>query len=140
MQNQGGSIFSGTMGSDLTGSSTTSSGLFTNKLGTNQADNASGMEISNPATGEPQHLSNLTGLGGQGLQLPFGNNSNTTQPFISNSQVNTNQPNMFEGNSSNIFGVNNSVLGNELPASKVFSANPSIAAQPKKKTKRRYPK
>ena len=138
MQNQGGSIFSGSVGSGLSGSSTTNSGLFTDQLGTNQADNASGMEISNPATGEPQHLSNLTGLGGQGLQLQFGNNSNTTQPFIFNS--NTNQPNMFEGNSSNVFGANNSVLGNELPANMIFSASPSIAARPMKKAKRRYPK
>ena len=140
MQNQSGSIFSSTMGSSLTGNSTTNSGLFPNQLGANQADNASGMEISNPATGEPQHLSNLTGLGGPGLQLQFGNNSNTTQPFVFNSQVNTNQPNMFEGASSHLFGANNSVLGNELPANMIFSATPSIAARPMKKAKRRCPK
>ena len=105
-------------------------------LGTNQV-NASGMEISNPATGEPQHLPNLAAPGGQGLQLQFGSN-NSTQPFMFNQPDTTQQgQSMFEGNSSNLFGVNNPVLGGDLPANMTFSATPSIANRPIKKARRR---
>ena len=131
------------MGSGLASTSTANSILFTDQtvvLNTNQGDNASGMEISNPATGEPQHLPSLNAPTGQGLQLQFGSN-NSTQPFIFN-QPNTNQQqshNIFEGNSSNIFGVNSPVLGSNLPANMVFSATPSISNRPMKKARRRVP-
>ena len=91
LQKQSGSIFGTNMGLGLTSSSTTNSTLFTKQivgLNTNQVDNASGMEIRNPATGEPQHLPSLNAPAGQGFQLQFGN-SKSTQPFIFN-QPNTN--------------------------------------------------
>ena len=143
MQNQGGSIFNATMGSGLTTSSTSSSALFPNQLNTSQGDNASGMEISNPATGEPQHLPSLPSLtapAAQGLQLQFGSSNNSTQPFVFNSSTQQNQ-NMFEGgNSSNVFGTNNLALGgSNLPANMIFSANPSISNRPMKKARRRVP-
>ena len=108
LQNQSGSIFGTNMGSGLTSSSTANSTLFTDQtvgVNTNQVDNASGMEISNPATGEPQHLPSLNAPTGQGFQLQFGN-SNSTQPLVFN-QPNTNQQShsIFEGNSSNTYLV-----------------------------------
>ena len=143
MQNQGGSIFNTTIrgSTGLTTSLTGSSVLFADHLNTNQADNTSGMEISNPATGEPQHLPSLTAPAGQSFQLQFGSSSNPTQPFNFNSQQNPNQQNqnMFEGNSSNMFGTNNSVLGSNLPANMIFSATPSISNRPIKKARRRVP-
>ena len=64
------------------------------------------MEISNPATDKPQHLPSLNAPTGEGLQLQFGSN-NSMQPFLFN-LPNTKQQiyNIFEGNSSNIFGIN----------------------------------
>ena len=139
MQNQVAPFFNTNLGSSgLITTSTSSSVLFTDQLNTNQADNASGMEISNPATGEPQHLPSLTAPVGQGLQLQFGGSNNPpSQPFVFNSQQ-QNQ-NMFEGNSSNLFGANNPVLGGNLPASMVFSATPSITNRPIKRARRRIP-
>ena len=96
------------MGGGLSSSSTTSSTLFTDQttgLNTNQVDNASGMEISNPATGEPQHLPSLAAPAGQGLQLQFGS-TNPVQPFIFNQQnINQQTQSIFEGNTSSIFGA-----------------------------------
>jgi len=132
------------MGGGLSSSSTTSSTLFTDQttgLNTNQVDNASGMEISNPATGEPQHLPSLAAPAGQGLQLQFGS-TNPVQPFIFNQQnINQQTQSIFEGNTSSIFGANNSltnppVLGN-MPANMIFSATPSIPNRPIKKARRR---
>ena len=136
MQNQGGPFFNTNLGSScLTTTSTSSSVSFTDQLNTNQADNASGMEISNPATGEPQHLPSLTvPPSRQGLQLKFGGTSNPpTQSFVFNTH------NMFEGNSSNIFGTNNSLLSSNLSANMIFSTTPSIANKPIKKARRRVP-
>lgn len=139
LQNPGNAIFNTNMGS---GSSAANSTLFTDQplaLNTNQADNASGMEISNPATGEPQHLPSLTApTGVQGLQLQFGS-TNPSQPFIFNQQS-TNQQNqstnLFE-NTSNMFGTNPPVLGSNLPPNMVFSATPAISNRLIKKARRR---